>query len=125
MTARARALLLHRVDILPPSLVLAQAAADRPVRMVVPNPAGGPLDIVARTLADKVKDTLGPVIVENRAGAGGNIATEAAVRAAPDGYTILLGTIVGGIAHSGDPAKFALLMIVFSLMCWGASLLIP
>jgi acyl-[acyl-carrier-protein]-phospholipid O-acyltransferase / long-chain-fatty-acid--[acyl-carrier-protein] ligase len=38
---------------------------------------------------------------------------------------ILLGTIVGGIAHSGDPAKFALLMIVFSLLCWGASLLIP
>jgi acyl-[acyl-carrier-protein]-phospholipid O-acyltransferase/long-chain-fatty-acid--[acyl-carrier-protein] ligase len=38
---------------------------------------------------------------------------------------ILLGTIVGGIAHSGDPAKFALLMIVFSLMCWGASLFIP
>ena len=61
---------------------LAQA---KPIRLVVPYPPGGPLDIVARALADKVKDSLGPVVVENRPGAGGNLGADLVAKAAPDG----------------------------------------
>jgi hypothetical protein len=60
--------------------------------MLVGFPAGGGVDIVARLLAVEMQKTLGqPITVDNRAGAAGNIATEAAARAAPDGYTILMG----------------------------------
>ena len=57
-----------------PSPLLAQA---RPLRFVVPYPPGGPLDIVARALAERVRDSLGTVIVENRPGAGGNLGADA------------------------------------------------
>ncbi len=84
--------------ILPPSS-LAATAADypaRPVRMVVPFPAGGPTDIVGRTIGQKLNETLAqPVIIDNRAGAGGVIGTELVAKAPPDGYTILLGSISG------------------------------
>ncbi|MEO5844403.1 MAG: tripartite tricarboxylate transporter substrate binding protein, partial [Caldimonas sp.] len=56
-----------------PHLASAQA---KPLRFIVPYPPGGPLDVVARSLAEKVKETLGVVIVENRAGAGGNIGAD-------------------------------------------------
>ncbi|KAA2213290.1 Bug family tripartite tricarboxylate transporter substrate binding protein [Teichococcus oryzae] len=63
-----------------------------PLRLIVPAPPGGPTDILARLLAEKAAPALGrPVVVENRAGAGGIIGTEAAARAAPDGSTIVLG----------------------------------
>ena len=73
--------------------LFAQAQSDRPIRLVVPYPAGGPLDTIARVLAEKTKDTLGTVIVENRAGAGGNIGADQVARSAADGHTIVMGAI--------------------------------
>ena len=68
----------------------------RPLRFIVPFPAGGGTDIVARTVAQKLSAQWGQqVVVDNRGGAGGVIATELAARAAPDGYTMLLGTSGG------------------------------
>jgi tripartite-type tricarboxylate transporter receptor subunit TctC len=76
----------------------AQQYPARAIRMVVGFPAGGPTDIVARQMAPKMSEGLGQqVIVDNRGGAGGMIATEQVAKAAPDGYTILMGTI-GGVA---------------------------
>jgi tripartite-type tricarboxylate transporter receptor subunit TctC len=75
---------------------LAQQYPAKPVRMVVPFPAGGPTDIVGRTIGQKLNDTLGqPVIIDNRAGAGGVIGTEHVAKSPPDGYTLLLGSISG------------------------------
>jgi tripartite-type tricarboxylate transporter receptor subunit TctC len=69
----------------------AQTYPSRPVRLIVGFPPGGSSDIVARLLGQSLSERLGqPFIIENRPGAGGNIATEAAVRAAADGYTLLL-----------------------------------
>lgn len=70
---------------------LAQAQAQAPVRLLVGFPPGGGTDAIARALADKLKDQLGgPVVVENRAGAGGQIAAQALKAAAPDGHTFFL-----------------------------------
>ena len=67
---------------------------DRPVRLIVPWPAGGGTDIFARAISDKLRQSLGqPFLVENRPGASGNIGASTVVRAAPDGYTIMIGTI--------------------------------
>ncbi len=63
-------------------------AQSRPLRIVVPYAAGGPIDLTARILAERVKDSLGPVIIENRPGAGGNIGADVVAKAAPDGLTI-------------------------------------
>lgn len=68
----------------------AQTWPDRRVRIVVPYSAGGPTDVIVRILADRLGAIWGkPVIVENRAGGGGNIGTEVVARASPDGYTLL------------------------------------
>jgi tripartite-type tricarboxylate transporter receptor subunit TctC len=82
----------------------AYAQPARPVRFIVPYPPGGPLDIVARALADKVKDTLGVVVVENRPGAGGNLGADLAAKAAPDGTTIVMGAVA---THAINPWLFA------------------
>ncbi|MET0921722.1 MAG: tripartite tricarboxylate transporter substrate binding protein, partial [Xanthobacteraceae bacterium] len=77
-----------------PVLQSAQAFPDRPIRLVVPSTAGGPPDVVARLLSDKMAAILGqPVIVENRsAGAGGTIGSKSVATAEPDGYTLLMGS---------------------------------
>ena len=79
---------------------LPAVAQQRPIRLIVPYPPGGPLDIVARALAEKVKDSLGVVIVENRPGAGGNLGADAVAKAAPDGTTIVMGAVA---THAINP----------------------
>lgn len=70
-----------------------QAYPDKPVTMIAPFPAGGSVDLVARAVAQQMSDAWKqPVVVVNRPGAGGNIGADAVVRAAPDGYTLLMGT---------------------------------
>jgi tripartite-type tricarboxylate transporter receptor subunit TctC len=79
-------------------------AQAKPIRLVVPYPAGGPLDVLARVLAERVKDTLGTVIVENRPGAGGNIGADAVAKSAPDGTTIVMGAVA---THAINPWLYA------------------
>jgi tripartite-type tricarboxylate transporter receptor subunit TctC len=85
--------------------VQAQAPAGaypaKPVKVIVPYPPGGPTDIVARVVFQQVSETTGqPFIVENRAGAGGNIGAEAVARAPADGYTLLVATTAHAINMS-------------------------
>jgi tripartite-type tricarboxylate transporter receptor subunit TctC len=76
-------------------LCAAPAAAQypaRPIRLLVPNPPGGASDAIARVVAPRLGEALGqPIVVENRPGSNGNLSSELAARAAPDGYTLLLG----------------------------------
>ncbi|GAA5233136.1 Bug family tripartite tricarboxylate transporter substrate binding protein [Verticiella sediminum] len=81
----------------------ADAWPEKPVRMVVPFPPGGPGDIVARSLAEQLRQTWGqPVLVENRPGASGTIGTANVARAEPDGYTVLL----AAASHVMNPSMF-------------------
>jgi tripartite-type tricarboxylate transporter receptor subunit TctC len=84
--------------------VLAEEYPVKPVSIVVPYPAGGVVDMVGRLIADKLGDALGKrVIVENRPGAGGTIGAAGVARAAPDGYTLLLG---GAATHVFAPLLY-------------------
>lgn len=76
----------------------------RPIRIIVPYAAGGPIDVTARVLADRVKDSLGPVIIENRPGGGGNIGADAIAKAAPDGLTIGISALA---THAINPWLYA------------------
>jgi tripartite-type tricarboxylate transporter receptor subunit TctC len=72
----------------------AQPWPARPVRLIVPYPAGGPVDISARLLAPKLQETLGqPVVPENRPGAGGNIGVDLVAKSPPDGYALVMSAI--------------------------------
>lgn len=74
--------------------VSAAGYPDRPLRLLVGFPAGGASDVAARTMADKMSHLLGqPIVVENKAGAASNIASDAVAKSEPDGYTVLFGTI--------------------------------
>ncbi|HMN66002.1 MAG TPA: tripartite tricarboxylate transporter substrate binding protein [Burkholderiaceae bacterium] len=84
---------------------LADQWPTRPIRFVVPYPPGGPLDQVARALAEKLREPLGqPVVVENRPGAGGNIGADLVAKAAPDGYSIVMGAVA---THAINPYLYA------------------
>jgi tripartite-type tricarboxylate transporter receptor subunit TctC len=80
----------------------AQTYPNKPITLIVPFAAGGPLDFVARSLSERLSAGLGqPIVIDNRVGAGGNIGTAAAAQAAPDGYTLLFvlsGTLVANPA---------------------------
>jgi len=83
------------------STVLAQA---KPIRLIVPYAAGGPIDVTSRLLAERVKDSLGTVVIENRPGGGGNIGADAVAKAAPDGLTIGISAVA---THAINPWLFA------------------
>jgi tripartite-type tricarboxylate transporter receptor subunit TctC len=81
----------------------AQTFPDKPIRLVVPYPAGGPLDIAARAVAEASRAGLGTVIVDNRSGAGGNIGADSVAKAPADGYTVLLGAVA---THAINPSLY-------------------
>jgi tripartite-type tricarboxylate transporter receptor subunit TctC len=114
MTSRRRFLqrTVATAALLPlPRLACAQAYPTRPVRILVATAAGGTTDIVARLLAQRLSDKLGqPFVVENRPGGGTNIGTEMAVRAPPDGYTLLMANssaVVNQALHKNLPFTFS------------------
>ncbi|WP_108426930.1 tripartite tricarboxylate transporter substrate binding protein [Limnohabitans sp. Hippo3] len=79
-------------------------AQGKPIRIIVPYAPGGPIDVTARALAERVKDSLGTVIIENRPGAGGNLGADLVAKAAPDGLTI---GIAATATHAINPWLFA------------------
>jgi tripartite-type tricarboxylate transporter receptor subunit TctC len=91
--------------LLPVTFAHAQNYPARPVRMVVPFPPGGSLDIAGRLIARKLTDAWGQsVVVENKPGAGGNIGADFVAKSPPDGYTILLGALS---THAVNPSLYA------------------
>jgi len=82
----------------------AQPYPSHPIRLIAPFPAGGPVDVMARLIADKLSQSLGTVIVDNRPGAGGTIGSRLAAGAEPDGYTLLLGS---STSLTSAPALYA------------------
>jgi tripartite-type tricarboxylate transporter receptor subunit TctC len=92
-----------------PSLTLAQAPTsafpNKPIRFVVPYPAGGPLDVIARLLGQKVAEsTKQPVVVDNKPGAGGNIGADIVAKSPADGYTLVMGAVA---THAINPTLYA------------------
>lgn len=100
-----KTIVLLSLLIAPLAPVAAQSYPAKPVRIVVPFPPGGPTDIVTRLMAAKMTEALGQqIVVDNRGGAGGAIGTEQVAKSAPDGYTLVMGTIGGlAVAKSLNP----------------------
>jgi tripartite-type tricarboxylate transporter receptor subunit TctC len=89
------------------SLASAQPYPNKPIRLVIPFAAGQGADVAARLIAQKLSDDIGqPIIIDNRPGAGGNIGAQAVAKAAPDGYTLLVGS---NGTHAANPALYAAL----------------
>ena len=84
--------------------VMPAQAQHKPIRLIVPYAAGGPIDVTARALAERVKDSLGPVIIDNKPGAGGNLGADLVAKAVPDGLTI---GIAATATHAINPWLFA------------------
>src|SRR5271165_3324014 len=110
--ARSSALIASFVVALAiPAAVEAEEWPSRPIRFIVPYPAGGSTDVGARAIADSLSRSLGQqIVVENKSGASGNVGFEAAARSAPDGYTVLIASDqVASAPHvfkvSFDPLK--------------------
>ena len=84
----------------PPAIAQPAASPGKIMRIIVPYAAGGPIDATARLLAERVKDTLGTVIIENRPGGGGNIGVDALAKAPPDGLTLGIAAVA---THAINP----------------------
>ena len=84
--------------------LLAFSQAQKAIRLVVPYAAGGPIDVSARLLAEKVKDSLGTVVIDNKPGAGGNLGADLVAKAPPDGYTIGIAAVA---THAINPWLFS------------------
>jgi tripartite-type tricarboxylate transporter receptor subunit TctC len=82
----------------------ANAPLSKPIRLVVPYAAGGPIDVTARALAERVKDSLGTVIIDNKPGAGGNLGVDIVAKAPADGYTIGIAAVA---THAINPWLFS------------------
>lgn len=99
---------MKRRTLLSSTLALAAAPAfaqgGKPIRLIVPYAPGGPLDITSRVLAEQVQARLGPVIVDNKPGAGGNIGSDLVAKAAPDGLTIGIAAVA---THAINPWLFS------------------
>ena len=94
IAVRASALALVALSCVAPGPAQADTYPTKPITMIVPYPPGGATDIIGRVLGQQLSEKLGkPVVVENRAGAGGNIGASAAAQAKPDGYTLLMGAL--------------------------------
>ena len=88
----AAALLAAACSLLAPPSFAQGAFPSKPIRLIVPSPPGDGSDLMARAIGDKLTQALGqPIVVDNRQGAGGRVGTEAAAKAAPDGYTLIMG----------------------------------
>jgi len=93
MARRVAIVVLFGLTLLAPA-ALAQSYPDRPIRLISPNPAGGANDTIVRIIAARMSTILGgSFVIDNRGGAGGKIGAEAVARAAPDGYTLLAGSV--------------------------------
>ena len=98
------ALILAALIVTPAAAIAADTFPNRPVRLIVPYPAGGPNDVLARMIGGKLGEAWGQqVVIDNRAGAGGNLAVEVASRAAADGYTMIL----PAMAYAVNPSLYS------------------
>lgn len=99
--------LLFGLFLLLPSLAAAQNFPAKPIKLIVPFPAGGPNDIIARVIGQRMSELAGqPVLIDNRGGQGGVLGTDAVAKSAPDGYTIAISS-AGALAISPSMEKVA------------------